>query len=171
MMYEISIQNVLSAVQTSAILVGIAYYVIVLNYTRRNQEQTLKTRELTLFSQNLGSIITNPVGMKYTNLVINAPVSSYEDFLEIVGTNPEFNDAFIYYCTCVEFAGLFIKEGVLDIRFFEQFQPWSIPLVWNKYKSIIQESRKMFGPTYYQNLEYLANSLEKYFEENPELAP
>jgi len=45
MMYEITFQNVLSAVQTSAIIVGIAYYVMVLNYTRRNQEQTFEKTE------------------------------------------------------------------------------------------------------------------------------
>ena len=48
MMAEITYQMVLSTVQTAGILVGIAYYIMTLNYTRRNQEQTLKTRHATI---------------------------------------------------------------------------------------------------------------------------
>jgi hypothetical protein len=73
--------------------VGIAYYIMVLNYTRRNQDQTLRTREVTFFHQTLGSLISTPIAVKYLNLVYATPVSSYEEYRELIETNPEFDQA------------------------------------------------------------------------------
>jgi hypothetical protein len=174
MMYEITLQNVLSTVQTLAILVGIAYYVMVLNYTRRNQEQTLKTREVTFLHQTLGSFISTPIGVKYANLVYTTPISSFEEWLELVETNPEFDQAWTWFANTLDLIGIYLKEGVLDIRMIAQYQPALSLLFWKWYKPIIKEARKKrvhIGPSWFQNVDYLFNSLEKYFEENPELAP
>jgi hypothetical protein len=70
--------------------------------------------------------------------------------------------------------GIYLKEGVLDIRMIAQYQPALMLLFWKWCKPILQESRKKrmhIGSSFYQNVDYLFNSLEKYFEGHPELAP
>ena len=50
-MVEITYQIVLSTLQTVGILMGIFYYIMTLNNTRKNQEMQLETRQAQLFMQ------------------------------------------------------------------------------------------------------------------------
>jgi len=50
---------ILSTIQTVGILIGIFYYVMTLNYTKKNQEQTLKMRNAMVFHQIVGQALTN----------------------------------------------------------------------------------------------------------------
>jgi len=59
MMVEITYQMILSTIQTVGILIGIFYYVMTLNYTKKNQEQTLKMRNAMVFHQIVGQALTN----------------------------------------------------------------------------------------------------------------
>ncbi len=78
-MAEITYQMVLSTLQTAGILVGIAYYVMNLHYTRRNQEETLKTRRTMIFHQLCGYFLSNPEAVKHIRVLERNPISSYEN--------------------------------------------------------------------------------------------
>ena len=168
MMAEITYQMVLSTVQTAGILVGIAYYIMTLNYTRRNQEQTLKTRHATIYNQLMGPIVT-PIGIKNLLLLQETPFSNYEEWSKLTSRNPEYNEAWIWMCNIYESAGINLIEGVANIDYFARHNPWWSADFWRQYKPIIYEMRKN-RPRFYQNMEYAMDSLEKYLEEHPELS-
>ena len=169
-MVDVSYQMVLSTLQTVGLLVGIAYYVLSLNYTRRNQELTLKTRNMTLQYQSINSMMYSPLGLKSMRLVGKASFSSIEEFRELF-KDPEFDTALTYVFTVFDYAGLYLEKGVLDIGLFSKTTPWFLKRFWNQYKPIIHENRKALGPSYYRNMEYLFESVEKYWQQHPELAP
>ena len=54
-MVEVTYQMVLSTLQTTGILVGIFYYIMTLNNTRKSQRLTLESRQAQLFMQMLNA--------------------------------------------------------------------------------------------------------------------
>jgi hypothetical protein len=177
-MVEITYQMLLSTIQTVSLVVGITYSILALNYTRknqkislRNQEQTLKTRSASIFHQTYGSLITSPEGLKNIQIIQENRISSYDEHMELARKNSEYQKAW-YWCSIIyEQCGIYIKEGVLDIGMMAQHMPYWALRFWRQSKDIIYEHRKRLGPSYYRNLEYFMESLQKYFEEHPELAP
>ena len=169
MMVEITYQMVLSTLQTAGILAGITYYIMTLTYSRRNQEQTLMTRKITSFENTLGAVIKSSEGPKYTRIIDDNAVSSYEEHMELTRKNPDYYEAWYNIFISLDFIGIYLKKGVLDIDMFAMFNPWWYNRFWNRYKPIIHEMRKRDRPGYMINLEYLMDSLEKYLKEHPEL--
>jgi hypothetical protein len=169
-MAEITYQMVLSTLQTTGILVGIAYYVMNLNYTRRNQEQTLRTRHATIYHQIMYPVVSI-AGMKNILLLQANPVSSFEEYQKLTSSNNEFRVAWFWMCNLCEMIGIYLRQGVADIEFFAMHQPhWNLRF-WRQAKPIIYKLRERLGPSHYRNMEYLFDSLEKYLEEHPEIAP
>lgn len=70
-----------------------------------------------------------------------------------------------------EMGGVYLRKGVADIEFFALHQSLGPLRFWRQAKPIIHKHREKFGPSYYRNMEYLFDSIEKYVEEHPELAP
>jgi len=54
-MVEVTYRMVLSTLQTTGILVGIFYYIMTLNNTRKSQRLTLESRQAQLFMQMLNA--------------------------------------------------------------------------------------------------------------------
>ena len=169
-MVEVTYQMILNTLQTVGLLFGIAYYVLSLNYTRRNQELTLKTRNMTLQYQSINSMMYSPLGLKSMRLVGKTSFSSIEEYRELF-KDPEFDSAVTYVFSMLDIWGIYLEEGIFDIGIFAKAAPWYFKRFWNQYKPIIYEYRKTLGPSYYRNIEYLFDSLEKYWEEHPELKP
>ena len=92
-MVEVTYQMVLSTVQTAGILVGIVYYVMNLNYTRKNQEQTLLTRKTILFQQTIGSLMNSPYGIKNIAALNQNNPQSFEEHIELTKKYPEYWEA------------------------------------------------------------------------------
>jgi len=156
---------VLSTLQTTGILVGIAYYVMNLNYTRRNQEQTLRTRHATIYHQIMYPALS-PAGMKNILLLDANPVSSFEEYQKLTSSNNEFLVAWLWTCNLFEMIGIYIREDIADIEFFAMHQPyWSLRF-WRQAKPIIYKLRERLGSGYFRNMEYLFDLVEKYLEEH-----
>ena len=98
-----------------------------------------------------------------------AQVSNYEEFLELTNKNIEYHDAWRWVFTTMDLMGIYLKEGVLDIGMLAKFNPWWVIRFWNRYKDIVYGMRKRFGPSYFNNMDYYMESLQKYLEEHPEL--
>jgi len=170
MMAEITVQIVLSALQTSGLLVGIFYYIMVLNYTRKNQEQTLSTRKITLFHNSFGAWVASPTGAKSSRIVDDFEVSSYEEHMELTRKNPEYYEAWYFLFINLDLLGIYLKRGVVDVDMFAEFNPWWYSRFWGRYKPVINSMRERLGTSYMQNMEYAMDSILKYIEEHPELA-
>ena len=173
-MVELTYQMVLSTLQTAGLLVGIAYYVLSLNYTKknqeislRNQEEALKTRNATLANQILGPMLSTE-GTDKMILLQRTQISSYEEWQELC-TNTEYLNAMNFLCTIYENIGVNLRERTIDIEFVAQLNPYFQLRFWRQYKPIILEHRKKVYPGYFRNMEYFMELLEKYCEEHPEL--
>lgn len=168
-MVDVTYQMVLSSVQTVAMLVGIAYYIMTLNYTRRNQEQTLKARKYTNYN-DIMEYIKTPTGVKTILLLDSNPFSSYEEWRELVNKNQQFLEAWVTICCLCDVAGIILREGITSIDMYAHFQLFWWLGFWRQSKPVIYEMRKDRGPSYFRNMDYLMDSLEKYIEEHPALA-
>ena len=174
MMIEISMIRDLVAI--FGVIAGFSYYVLTVRVNQKNQEimiknqeQTLKTRNTTLFQQTLGTFTTNDWGIRYTQILDINPVSSYEEFIELTNSNPQYAEAWRWIFVSLDLWGIYLKEGVLDINMFAKFNPWWMKRFWKRYKPIVYEQRKNTAPDYFVHMEYYMDSIEKYVEEHPEI--
>jgi hypothetical protein len=168
-MVEITYQMVLITLQTIALIVGIAYYLIIMRNSQRNQEQTLKTRNAMVFHQIVGQALTNKEAFKNVLVIEANPNPSVEEYLDLWKTSPEYRTALYWFWQTYEICGIYLKKGIVDVDIFAQYQPYWNLRFWEWYKEIIYEHRKSYGPSYYRNMEYLMNALKEYIEEHPEL--
>ena len=170
-MVEITYQMVLSTLQTIALIVGIYYYVMTLNYTRRNQEHTLRTRNATFFHQVIGQMLSNNEALKHAVHLQSNPFSSIEEYNELM-KDPDYATATYYVRQLYEMLGVYVRNGIMDIEMFAQIQPYYQMRWWEMNKEQIYDSReRMFGPSYYRNVEYLMNAVQEYLKEHPEYTP
>ena len=160
-MVDVSYQMVLSTLQTAGILAGIAYYLITLNYTRRNQEQTLKTRKITIFQQTIGSLMNSSMGIKNIAILNKIKPSSFQEHIELTQKHPEYLEAWLWITNSLDIAGIYLKEDVFDVGMFAKYNPWWFLEFWERYEPTVEEWRKIHGQSYLANMEYLVNTLKK----------
>jgi len=169
-MAEITYQMVLNTLQTVGLLMGIYYYIMSLSYTRRNQEETLKTRKATLFHQTVGQTLTNDEPIKHVIRIEANPFSSHEEWLELI-KDPDYALSSTYMRNFFENLGIYHKHGLIDLEMFADYQPHWGRMFWEMSKESIYEIRKRRGPGFYQNFEYIIDAFEQYWKEHPEKAP
>jgi hypothetical protein len=169
-MVEITYQMVLSTLQTAGLLVGIFYYIMTLAYTRRNQEETLKTRKAVLYHQTMGQLLMNNEALKHILHVQNNPFSSVEEYLEL-RKDPDYILSTVYLRNLFEQIGSYCKHGLVDLEMFADTAPWFSHWFWDMSKEAIYDTRTRRGPSFFRNAEYMMNALEKYWKEHPETAP
>ena len=170
MMVDVTYQMVLSTLQTAGLLVGIFYYIMTLNYTRKNQEQTHKTRSATFYNNIAGQLLSNNEAIKHIGIIQDNPISSVEEYYELWEQNLEYRIAVTWWWNFYETIGDYLREDIIDIGMFAGRHTWFNIWFWEMYKDVIYDHRKRFGPTFFSNMEYLMNALQKYLEEHPELA-
>jgi len=177
MMVEVTYQMVLNTLQTTGLLIGIFYYIMVLRNQQknqeislRNQEETLKTRKYAIY-KGVMDIISSPYGTKAILLIQDNPISSYEEWRELTNSNKEYFQAWISVCHFLEISGIYLKESIMTIDMYAHYLPYWFLGFWRQNKPVIYKIRESVGPSYFRNMEYYMDSLEKYFEEHPELAP
>jgi hypothetical protein len=166
-MVEITLPIVLQILQTAGILVGIFYYIMTLNYTRKNQEQTLETRKAMVFHNVIGQLLTNSDALKNGLIIEDNPISSIEEFHEL-WENPEYKIAVTWNLMLFENLGVYIREGIVDIDMFAKFQPYWVLHFWEGYKDVIYYFRERYGPSAYRNTEYVMIALQEYLDKHPE---
>lgn len=170
-MVEITLPVVLQFLQTAGILVGIFYYIMTLQNTRKSQQMTLETRQGQLLLQYLDKVVSK-LGLESTRILQVANWSSYEEWLEKVWNDPEYQIAFTYQAECFETLGVFLREGTFDIRILALRGATGTIGLWEKYKDVIYNEReRRNNRRWYDMWEYAYDSLKRYLEEHPELKP
>ena len=178
-MAEITYQMVLSTLQTVGLLVGIFYYIMTLQNTRKNQQLTLKAQELTLDTRR-GQLILQyilesieKIALDYTvDHITHAEWSSYEEWEEKYWNDPEYQKAFYWIQMGMSGIGTLLMEGLIDIRILTLFNADGVIYNWEKHKDIIYERRKRWNQKRYCDMwEYVYTEQMKYLEEHPELTP
>ena len=181
-MAEITYQMILSTLQTMGLLVGIFYYIMTLNNTRKNQELTLKSQELTrkaqehatetrqaqLFMQILIHF-TTPTMTESKIFYADLEINSLEDYQKLWNDH-ETNKLIRYWGGFIEGIGVLVRENYLDIKVIAGLMGGMVKTSWENQAPYIMEMREKYNsPRGYIEWEYLYDALMKYAEEHPEL--
>jgi hypothetical protein len=186
-MVEITYQMVLSTLQTVGLLVGIAYYLIIMRNSQRTRELTLQSQELTRKAQEQ-ALETRQVQLfmnaynKFDEDVVNALLEvmsweweDFDDFWEKYGwikNRDKFTATVSKVAMFYEGIGVLVKEGYLNIRLIALMIGGVTMLFWEKMESVVLEGRvKTNEPRWMSETEYLYKALKKYMDEHPELIP
>ncbi len=95
-----------------------------------------------------------------------------EGFIEINGypNETEFNNAYAILVGFFEGLGVFVREGLVDIRLVALLMTGYTKVFFEKIAPYLEEVRVIYGmPRMLSETEYLYHRLMKYLEEHPEI--
>ena len=163
-MAEITYQMVLNTLQTVGLLVGIFYYIMTLQNTKKNQQLTLETRRLQILmdiDQEMKSF------ENYTRIIelLNMQWTDYDDFERKYGSdnNPE-NFATRYSILySLNSIGILVKDRFIDAdTAYDLLGEVSTIWLWKKFESVIKETRRRYNaPNTLEYFEFLNNEVMK----------
>ena len=164
------IQAAYYMVAATGVLVAAAYYVMNINNLQKSQKITLETRYAQVFNMIFSPAISKE-GLKHVYTIQRNLFTSVEEYNELI-KNKEFAEADLFWRQIYESGGAYVREGAIPIRYFAEMNAWFHLWMWEHYKEVIYEQRKIrqINNFYYQ-WEYLYNTLKEYLAEHPELAP
>ena len=157
-MVELTLSVLLQLVQTTALLVGIFYYIM----TLRNAEKNRKMQML----QRIYESKYNKEGMQAYFQIWSRKWEDFDDYWENYGpfNHPEHHATFVAEEALLDGLGTLVKKGMIDLDSVYSLMGRRAIMFWVKFETIIKGSRKVVGssgPDYSENFEYLANELIK----------
>jgi hypothetical protein len=154
-MAEITYQMVLSTLQTIALIVGIIYYITIMRNTQKARRSEILWNFLQLRRQE-------DIMLKYA-WVMSLEWEDYDDYESKYGreANPEAWAKLWSYLVQFDDIGLMVGRGVIDIADYYELASSSIPILWMKYKPIIEEIRRRGDPKTMDWLQYLVEEMHK----------
>ena len=156
-MVEITLPIVLQILQTAGILVGIVYYITIM----RNQARTRQV-------QIIGSITSYDLNWSF----LDWDVTDYDDFISKHGpeANPQdWKDLYAWF-NRMELQGVYVREGLLDVRLVCLMSGGTIKESWEKYRGVFEEWRRRYNrPRDWVEAEYLYERVIDYLAKHPEL--
>jgi len=151
---------------------GIFYYIMTLNNTRKNQEMQLETRQAQLFMQVYNRFNSRAFVSQLNEIRFRWSYTDLDDFMEKYGpkTNPEANDSMGSTIYFFEGIGVLMKKGLIDTEFVDDLMSGVIVSLWDKFGPMIIEQRERYNwPTAAEWFEYLYNQIKPlYDEQHPE---
>jgi hypothetical protein len=184
-MVELTYQMVLNTLQTAGILVGIAYYLVIMRNSQKTRELTLQSQELARKAQEqqsetrqiqfcwqaLERVYNKEFMRRIIEIMYHQDFKDYEEWREKYGptSNP---DAYVdYYQVTSTYQGLgyLVQSKVLDLEALSQYiRPRSVIFLWEKVEPIVKVHRERLNPNAYDSFEYLANELRTLLERRME---
>jgi hypothetical protein len=161
-MVEITYQMVLSTLQTVGILVGIAYYVMTLNYTRRNQQQQLETRQAQLFMP-IHSVYQSEDHIKAVSEIQKWEWEDYDDYMAKYGeeVNPEAYMMYRKVFGFLEGLGVLVRRRLIDPSLVDDLMSGLVIRYWEKFEPIFVERRRQLNwPQVAEQIEYLYHQVK-----------
>ena len=156
-MVEITLPIVLQILQTAGILVGIVYYITIM----RNQARTRQV-------QIIGSITSYDLNWSF----LDWDVTDYDDFISKHGpeANPQDWKDLYAWLNRMELQGVYVREGLLDVRLVCLMSGGTIKESWEKYRGVFEEWRRRYNrPRDWVEAEYLYERVIDYLAKHPEL--
>jgi hypothetical protein len=159
-MAEITYQMILSTLQTVGLLVGIFYYIITLNNTRKNQQITIETRRTQIFLHFYGTI--TPEQIKRTNELLNWEWNNYDDFKAKYWSKIDERSKLVSVFERFQGIGLLAENDQLDLDLAYKLMNVIVVFVWNKFESVILKRREILQrPERFRGFEFLYNEMMK----------
>jgi len=161
-MAEITYQMVLSTVQTVGILVGIVYYITIMRNTMRARMIQVSTQFSSVWTRN--EFVHNFIDAAYLQEFAN-----FEEWFEKYGfrANAEATTRLFSILNMYNSAGHLVKDGLVKPEFvWSVFAPFSIILLWEKFKPLIDRWRELDNdPVMMDSFEHLYNVTKTRFPE------
>jgi hypothetical protein len=168
------LQTVLTYLTLISIPVGVAYHIMTLNNTRKNQQMQLETRQAQLF-MGIYQHYFDPVWLK-PQTEINIDFEDYntvDEFFEKYGPwkNREKYLVWLSRANFYEGIGILVKRDLIDVTMVDDLISGPIMLFWEKRAApIIDELRERYNnPAALEWVEYLYNEVKRVRDtEHPE---
>ena len=164
----VELNTVLNLLQTISIVVGITYYLMVLNNQQKSQRHAEETRKATLFMQSYRDTATRE--MQILSMELFAwEWDDYEDFVKKYVSDPiksgKWVTFFLYFCGL----GILLDEGYIpaDILYKMDQSGMATIMYWSKFKPIVERERiNHNNPEHGKYFEHYALEMLKLREQN-----
>lgn len=153
----IELSTIRDVVTIFGVIAGFTYYFLTV-------QNTIKARKIQLLRE-INEYFTGERSNLPFYQMMNMQWDDYEDFNNKYGINAdiEFYDERIRLWRNMNYTGLLLKNGLIDVSSYVQYIGDNTPLVWNKFKPIVLEMRKIYdNPEIYIGWETLAVEVDKY---------
>ena len=158
------IQAAYYMVAATGVLVAAGFYILNLREQRRNMRQTLETRRISLI-ESLTSRLNTLEGGRMLQDLMRCEWTDYEDFVRKYGSlyNPDANAKRQFYYSTYNNLGALLRRDIIEAEdLFDCIIGRSVIELWAKYKPTIEESRRrLHGPNWLRDFEYLAGEMMK----------
>jgi len=154
-MVEITYQMVLSTLQTLSLGVGVIYYIMTLQNTRRNQQITLETRQAQLFSSIMDRMDSVEWWTHYPT-IRDAPQDRTFDEWEEILQDPIIDGGMGSILAFLNHVGWLVKKGLIDMETVEENIRAQVVRVHEHMTPYLEEYERRTGrPQTYTHLKYL----------------
>ena len=168
---------VLSTLQTLALIVGIAYYLIIIRNSQKTrelalnaQEQALETRQAQLFMQLYNRYRDDTQDLDIEKSFLEVEIESFEDFMRLWKTDKDFGKVLSTLGGFYEGIGVMVREGYIPVRLVALQWGGITKRFWEKMEPFMSDVRgHQEFPRAWAETEFLYTELIKYLEEHPEL--
>ena len=159
MVEAVTFQTIFQFLQTVSIMVGIAYYLMILQNQQKTQKHQQEIQKTQLFMQLYQSSSNVENSETYWE-IMGYEWNDYEEYVEKYGprTNPESAHRMIAYYYVMDGLGMLVRNDVVDVETVYRMLGRRIINIWFKVETIMKELRKELdpGPDYLEDFEYLA---------------
>jgi hypothetical protein len=156
MVEQITFQTIFQFLQTVSIMVGIAYYFIIMNNQQRNQRLTATYDILEVFrDEKTYYKWLELIRLEWTD------VSEFYEKYDSTEWESKWGTMFQYY----DGLGLLWKQGLLNVDVFSPIMGAGCLGLWFRYKPVIDEFRVRFNSDYMTYWEQLCEALEPIVKE------
>ena len=151
------LQTILTYLTLISVPVGVLYHIL----TLRNQS---KVRQIQIIKG------ANLIG-DYQWTLYDAEFNDLEDFKEKYGfeSNLEFRKVFFDYFNILEELGVYVKDGLLDVRYVALIGGGAVISLWEKFLVVHEAYRDLYGRRWFVEAEYLYVRVKDFYDKHPEL--
>ena len=168
----VDIQTLLTYLTLISIPVGVAYHIMTLNNTRKNQQMQLETRQTQLFMNVYNIWISQQ--KEFNTVIHHWHYKDLDDFESKYGEVADLEAHSIWDQTIMwlEGVGVLLRQGMVSMDFIFSMQGFASTVLffWMKYEPWLSEYRKRRNvPEMLHDLEYLCVELKnRYLKEYPD---
>ena len=150
---------VLSTLQTLSLAVGVIYYIMTLQNTRRNQQLTLETRQAQLFSFLMGRMDSIEWWTHY-GTIRDAKDRTYDEWDKIL-QDPVNDGGISSILAFLNHVGWLVKKGLIDMEIVkENFLEVVVTVHERVMPFLLEYERRSGRPQTYTHLKYLYEHLK-----------
>jgi len=167
----VDIQTLLTYLTLISVPVGVAYHIMTLNNTRKNQQMTLETRQAQMFLGMVNRWRDETKGLNVWD-IIGKKLENGEEYLSCYSSDAEFAQVMDSMFSFYETLGVFVKQDYVSIHL--------VALMWagmtrTFYENVVSNTLEDLQvhwnlPRLWSETNYVCKELIAYTKEHPELA-